>query len=68
VIDEPPSRYDNLGWNRADDAQCPQRAAEGEIFHQRDLRKAARVLENLASEKERLIPIWEPRIARAEIR
>jgi len=68
ALDEPPSGYGNSGWDRADNAQRAQLAAEGEILHQGDLRKAARALEYLAAEKDRLIPVRKPGIARAEIR
>ena len=67
-LDESPSGYDNSGWDCADDAQRPQLAAEGEILHQRYLRKATRAPEDLASEEDGLIPVRKPRIARAEIR
>ena len=65
ALDKPPSRYGHSGWNRADNAQRAQVAAEGEILHQRDLRKAARTLEDLAAEEDRLIAVRKPRIARA---
>jgi hypothetical protein len=68
ALDEPPSGYGNSDWDRADNTQRAQLAAEGKILHQGDLRKATRALEYLAAEEDRLIPVRKPGIARAEIR